>query len=165
MELSQLILPYEIFMAVTLILVLWKGGLPERCGVAAIVAMAVDQLTMEQFIPSRFTSVDVASLGADLIGFVAFGSLALYARRIWPLSAAALQVLCLSAHFARWASFSVSQEAYALIRGVPTALILVLMLGATALCIISRKRGQRDLPWQDWVSLAHKRAERDGGQE
>lgn len=164
-DLNVLVLPYATFMGVTLILVLWKGGAPERWGVASIVAMAAYQLTMETIIPSQFTSVDVASLGADLIGFVAFGVLALYARRIWPLWAAALQLLCLCAHFARWASLSVSPNAYALIRGAPTAMILVLMLGATVLCVLSRRRGQRDLPWQDWASLAQKRAGRDADQE
>lgn len=158
MELSQLVLPYQVFMAATFVVVLWKGGAPERLGVASIVAMAAYQLTMERIVPSQFTSVDVASLGADIIGFICFGTLALYARRIWPLWAAALQLLCLSAHFARWASLSVSREAYALIRGAPTASILILMLGATILCIASRRRGETDPPWQDWAAISRKRA-------
>lgn len=155
--LNQLVFPYQIFTTSTLIVVLWKGGAPERYGVATIVAMAVYQLTMETIIPSRFTNVDVASLGADIIGFVGFGALALHARRIWPVWAAALQVICLSAHAARWLSLAISQEAYALTRGVPTAVILVLMLGATVQCIISRRRGEADPQWQDWARLKRKR--------
>lgn len=157
MTLSDVAIPWATFMSLTLVFVLWKGGWPERLGVASIVALGVFQLSVEALVPSRFVSVDVSSFGADLIGFVAFGAIALHARRIWPLWATALQLLCLGAHFARWASISISREAYAVARGAPTALIILLMLGATLLCIRARKRGQIDRPWQDWRRLAQER--------
>lgn len=157
MTLNDIVMPYATFMLLTLVFVLWKGAVPERLGVASIIAMGAFQLSVERVLPSKFVAVDVSSLGADLIGFLAFGAIALHARRIWPLWATALQLLCLGAHFARWASISVSREAYAVTRGAPTALILLLMLGATLLCIRARRRGQLDRPWQDWGDIARQR--------
>lgn len=154
MTLSDVAIPWATFMALSLLFILWKGGAPERLGVASIVALGVFQLTVEMLFPSKFVTVDVSSLGADIIGFLGFGALALHARRIWPLWATSFQLLCLGAHFARWASISISREAYAVARGAPTALIILLMLGATMLCIRARRRGQVDRPWQDWGDIA-----------
>jgi hypothetical protein len=157
MSLSDVAMVWAIFMSFSLLFILWKGAAPERLGVASIFALGVFQLSVERLMPSKFVTVDVSSLGADLIGFLAFGMIALHARRIWPLWATAFQLLCLGAHFARWASISISREAYAVLRGAPTAMAILLMLGATLLCISARKRGLIDRPWQDWDQIARGR--------
>ncbi len=154
MSLNQLVIPYATFMAVSLGAVAWRGGAPERLGAVVMVVMVAFQMTMEKFIPSEFNNVDISSLGTDIIGLVGFGAIALHARRMWPLWATALQIVCLGAHFSRWASITMSPVAYALIRSVPTAVILLLLLAATVRCVVARRRGQVDVPWQDWSMLA-----------
>lgn len=157
MNLEFLLIPYWAFMLGASTFVLWKGGAPERYGVGTIVAMAIFQITMEVVTPSRFINVDAASLGADLIGFIGFGVLALHARRVWPLWAVALQMIALSAHYSRWASISMSPNAYSIMRTAPTAIILALMLGATILCLLKRRKGYSDTAWQDWSAIAEMR--------
>ncbi|MGE4404342.1 hypothetical protein [Pseudomonas sp.] len=154
---NQLLIPYQIFMLGASAFVLWKGCAPERYGVGTIFAMAVFQIIMQAVTPSRFVNVDAASLGSDLIGFIGFSVIALHARRVWPLWATALQIIALCAHFSRWASISMSKGAYLIMRGVPTAAIVVLMIIATILCILRRQRGSDDGAWQDWSAIAELR--------
>lgn len=158
MTLNDLLIPYQIFMLAACAFVLWKGCTPERYGVGTIVAMAIFQLTMEVVTPSRFINVDAASLGSDLIGFIGFGVLALHARRVWPLWAVALQIIALCAHYSRWASISMSPGAYSIMRSTPTAIIVVLMLGGTILCLLNRRKGFSDTAWQDWPGIAEMRS-------
>jgi hypothetical protein len=155
--LDDLLIPYWAFMLGGSAFVLWKGCVPERYGVGTIITMTVFQGTMEVVNPSRFIYVDAASLGADMIGFLGFGIVALHARRVWPLWAVALQIIALSAHYSRWASLSISPGAYSIMRTAPTAMIVALMLGATILLRRRGRQGYRDVPWQDWSAIARLR--------
>lgn len=160
MSLDALLIPYHAFMLGGSAFVIWKGLAPERYGVGTIVTMAIFQIVMEIVTPSRFINVDAASLGADLIGFLGFGVLALHARRVWPLWAVALQIIALCAHFSRWASISMSPGAYSIMRTAPTALIVALMLGATIVCLRRRRQGSIDAAWQNWSAIAEMRRSR-----
>lgn len=152
-----MLLLYQAFLLVALILILWKGGKPERIGALVIAAMAVWQLGADAFIPSRFDDLDTDSLVSDLIGFAGFGYLALHARRIWPIVATSLQMLCVYAHLIRFASSGLEPMVYAVARGVPTGIAVLLMLAGTILHMQARRRGEVDPPWQDWKAI---RAER-----
>ncbi len=157
MTLDDLQIPYWAFMLGASAFVLWKGSAPERYGVGTIITMAVFQITMEVVNPSRFVNVDAASLGADMIGFLGFGIVALHARRVWPLWAVALQMIALAAHYSRWASVSISPGAYSIMRTAPTAIIVALMLAATVSLLRWRRRGYSDVPWQDWSAIERAR--------
>ncbi len=148
-----MLLSYQIGLLLALIIVLWKGGKPERIGGFVILAMAIWQFAADAFIPSRFENVDFDSLVSDLIGLAGFGYLALHARRLWPIVAASLQMLCVYAHIIRFASSGLEPMVYAVARGVPTGVAMLLMLGGTILHIQARRRGEIDPPWQDWKAI------------
>ncbi|WP_188770112.1 hypothetical protein [Novosphingobium endophyticum] len=143
-------LAFFLLLPLSLALAAWKGGVPERLGALVIVVMAVVQWIAILFDPSEFVSVDPASLITDAVGAVGFGILAVQARRIWPIWAASLQLLSLSAHFARWADIGVPPFVYALMRGAPTFLVLIALLLGTILHMMRLKRHGADPSWQDW---------------
>jgi hypothetical protein len=143
-------LAFFLLLPLSLVLAAWKGGAPERFGALVIVLMAVVQRIAIQFDPSEFVSVDPASLVTDAVGAIGFGILAVQARRVWPIWAASLQLLSLSAHFARWADIGVPPFVYALMRGTPTFVALAALALGTVLHMIRLRRHGTDPSWQDW---------------
>ncbi|MCT2398846.1 hypothetical protein [Novosphingobium mangrovi (ex Huang et al. 2023)] len=143
---------FAFFLLVALVIpsALWKGGAPERVGASIILAMWGLQAGGEHFLPSGFVAVDPFSLLSDLIGFVGFGYLAVEARRIWPLWAASLQILSLSAHFARWADLSIHPMVYALMRGTPTFGAMIAIFIGTVLHRTRLQGRGYDPSWQNW---------------
>ena len=143
-------LAFFLLLPLSLALALWKGGAPERYGALVIIAMALFQRVAILFVPSHFVSVDPASLVSDAIGTVGFGILAVQARRVWPIWAASLQLLSLTAHFARWAAIGVPPFVYALMRGTPTFVVLAALVLGTALHRVRIRRHGKDPSWQTW---------------
>lgn len=129
---------------------LWKGGEPERAGAVTILLMWGLQAGAQYFLPNGFRTVDPFSLLSDLIGFAGFGYLALEARRFWPLWATSLQVLSLSAHFARWADIGIHPMVYAVMRGAPTFGAMIAIFIGTVLHLHRLRRHGCDLSWQNW---------------
>lgn len=140
-------------LALSVPLAFWKGGAPEKGGALVILAMLVAQAIGMILLPSRFTNVDPVPLLTDLIGAIGFGYLAVQALRIWPLWAASLQLLALSAHFARWATIKTPAVVYALMRGGPTFLVLLALLVGTVLHIRRCRARGTDPSWQDWSRI------------
>ncbi|MCJ2183828.1 hypothetical protein MTR62_14160 [Novosphingobium sp. 1949] len=128
----------------------WKGGEPERLGGLVILAMWGLQSFGEYFLPSRFSTVDPVAFCSDLVGTLGFGFIALHARRVWPLWAASLQLLSLSAHFARWADIGIPKIVYALMRGGPTFVVMLVLLAGTLAHWRRMRRVAVDHPWQSW---------------
>ncbi|MCJ2188933.1 hypothetical protein [Novosphingobium beihaiensis] len=149
MDLTQRI-AYFLILILSVGLALWKGGAPERAGALVFILMAVIQALVMAFIPSHFVRVDPDALVADLTGFLGFGYLALEARRFWPLWATSLQVLCLSAHFARWADIGIYPMVYAVMRGAPTFGVAIAILIGTLLHMYRLRRRGSDPSWQSW---------------
>ncbi len=145
---------FFLLLIVAVSLAFWRGGAPERWGAAIIVAMVLLQVGGESLFPSGFTSVDPLSLMTDVVGTVGFGVLALQARRVWPLWATSLQLLSLSAHFARWADIDIPPIVYAVMRGTPTFLALLAIVVGTILHVSRRRRLGNDPSWQDWSRVA-----------
>lgn len=141
---------YFLILVLSIGLALWKGGTPERIGAAVFILMALVQAVVMQVLPSRFDRVDPDSLVTDLIGFLGFSYLAIEARRIWPIWATALQVLSLSAHFARWADVAIPPLVYAIMRGAPTFGAAIAILAGTILHLRRRHRHGCDPSWQNW---------------
>lgn len=144
---------FFLLLLVSVPLALWKGGAPERGGALVILAMIAAQIVGIALLPSDFTNVDPGPLLTDLIGAVGFGYLAIQALRIWPLWAASLQLLALSAHFARWASIKTPAVVYALMRGGPTFLVLLALLVGTVLHVRRCRKHGSDRSWQDWSRI------------
>ena len=144
---------YFLILILSIGMALWKGGAPERIGAVVFVLMATVQAVVMQVLPSRFDRVDPDSLVTDLIGFLGFGYLAIEARRIWPIWATSLQVLSLSAHFARWADVAIPPLVYAIMRGAPTFGAAIAILLGTILHLRRLRRLGSDPSWQNWSGM------------
>lgn len=149
---------YFLILVLSIALALWKGGAPERIGAVVFILMAIVQAVVMQVLPSRFDRVDPDSLVTDLIGFFGFGYLAIEARRIWPIWATSLQVLSLSAHFARWADVAIPPLVYAIMRGAPTFGAAIAILLGTILHLRRLGRHGSDPSWQDWSQASARSA-------
>lgn len=78
---------------------LWRGGPPERLAAKIVIVwMMVDLSYHMIFGPSGFVEVDPAHLFIDGLELAALIYLAMRANRIWPLWAAAAQLMTFSAH-------------------------------------------------------------------
>ena len=126
----------------------WKGGPPERRGVQVLCAMLVVQLSAHVVLPSRFDGVDAVSLCVDLMGLLGFGWIALSAMRYWPVWAAALQLLSVSAHFARWVDLGLAPLAYAFMRSGPTFLVILVLLAGVVRHRLRLARLGSDPAWR-----------------
>src|SRR5262245_42695260 len=79
----------------------FQGGPPERLAAAIIASWtAIDVVYHLLFGPSGFNKVDPVHLVLDGAELVAIMWLALRANRMWPLWAAAAQLICFSGHIA-----------------------------------------------------------------
>lgn len=120
-------------LALVALLALWKGGAPERAGVALLLGMLALNLIGRLFGPPVYASVDLLALADDFAGFVGFAWLAYHARRFWPIWAAALQLLSLAGHFARAFEQKTGSLVYALMKSGPTYLLFLILLAGTLL--------------------------------
>jgi len=127
-----------------------RGGGPERWGALVIVTMMAIQYGSLVVEPQRFHSVDLVSVVVDTYGVIGFGTIALYARRVWPLWATSLQILSLSSHFARQVDAGVSPMVYGLMKSSPTFFVLVALLVGTAAHRRRLRLQGRDPGWMDW---------------
>ncbi len=128
----------------------WRGGAPEKSGAFFMVWMILIQSIAYGSVSTRFWEVDPVALLGDSILFVGFGAIALNAKRIWPLFAAGLQLISLSAHFARQVEDDVIALAYATMKVVPTALVLLLLIMGTLFHQRRLKKSGEDLAWADF---------------
>ncbi|MGX7953539.1 hypothetical protein ACWPM1_13380 [Tsuneonella sp. HG249] len=110
----------------------FRGGGAERIAVLLLLAFFAFRVAVHPLMPVRFTGLDPLALTQDLIGFVGFVWIGLRARRYWPLIAAALQLLSLSAHFARVLHLPVDPWAYSVLKSVPTLLVYIVLAIGTA---------------------------------
>jgi len=137
-------------LVLSIVYALLRGSGPERLGAGVLIAMATMQFAARAVIPPDFTTVYLVSLVVDAFGVVAFGTLAMYAKRVWPLWATSLQILSLTAHFAQEAGDTANIGTYIVMKGAPTFLaIVVLFVGA----LMHQRRLQRhgsDPAWKDW---------------
>ncbi len=131
-------------------LAFWKGGKPERLGALVIVMMTVLQLGWRLFSQRYFNTVDVAAVVVDTVGVFGFGTLAVYAQRVWPIWAASLQVLSIASHFAREVDLHVEPLVYFVLRSGPTFLVLLVLLLGTILHQRRLRSSGQDPAWTDW---------------
>jgi hypothetical protein len=125
-----------------------RGGPPERFAATAIVIwILTDAMYHLAFGPSGFDSVDPFHLVLDGAQLVAILWLALHANRMWPLWAAAAQLICVSAHLVAFIEPGGMRLAYWAMTQMPQYIQLVaLLLGALA----HTRRLQRIGPYRSW---------------
>jgi hypothetical protein len=145
----------SLFVSITLALVLltatyaWVwGGSPERIGAAIIATWFLLDIGYHLvFGPSGFDVVDPVHLLLDGLELVAITALALRANRLWPLWAAAAQLICYSGHVAAWIEPGGMRRAYWAVTQIPPFIqVLALALGAAA----HDRRMRRIGPYRSW---------------
>lgn len=136
-------------LAISLIIAFTKGGLPERIG-ATIIVTAFISSCARWFVGTNYISLDEFGFLMDVFGFSAFFSIALFARRIWPLWASALQLIAVAAHLVHALQIPIDPAAYLLMRYFPSYAVAALLC---AVCAINPRRFReidKDSCWQTW---------------
>ena len=126
-----------------------KGGAPEREGAAVIIAALALEWVGRAFVPPQFNSIYPVALIIDALATVSFGALALYARRVWPIWATALQILSLTSHFAQGIEPS-HPGIYITMKSGPTLAVLVVLLLGTFFHRRRLRQFGRDPAWMGW---------------
>lgn len=115
------------------------GQKPERFGGLIILLMIIVSDSRILIGYSTYKSVDLISLSCDVVGFVGFSTVGVLYNRVWPLWAAALQLLSVGAHFVRALEIPVRPIVYAWMKGGPTwAVYILLIIGSLLACRQSR---------------------------
>ena len=125
-----------------------RGGPPEKIAAAIIVAWILADFTYHVlFGPSGFDTVDPVHLVLDGAELVAIMWLALSANRVWPLWAAAAQLICVSGHLAVFIEPDGVRRAYWAMTQLPQYIQLIaLVCGAAA----HARRQQRIGRYRSW---------------
>lgn len=124
-----------------------RGGPPERLAAAIIVCWIMADLTYHLvFGPSGFRRVDPVHLVLDGGELVAIVWLALRANRMWPLWAAAAQLICVSGHLALFVEPGMTQAYWAMTQLPQYIQLTALVCGAVA----HARRYQRIGPYRSW---------------
>lgn len=134
----------------SIIVALTKGGLPEKWGAATLITMLAVQVAGRTVVGVHYDQLDPVTLTVDVIGFASFTAIALYARRIWPLWASALQLFSLTTHFVRVLDSQVHQAVYWLMKSAPTFGICMMLIAASILHQRRLRKTMSDPSWKAW---------------
>jgi hypothetical protein len=143
----EVLLALMLFFAVAFVAVS-RGGPPERLAAAIIVSWILTDVSYHLvFGPSGFDRVDPVHVVLDGVELAAIAWLALRANRMWPLWAAAAQLICVSGHIAIFVSPEGMRRAYwAMTQLPPYIQLLALLCGAIA----HARRLERIGPYRSW---------------
>lgn len=143
---------FEVILALTVVaaaafVAVARGGPPERLAAAIIVCWIIaDVFYHLLFGPSGFDRVDPVHLILDGGELVAIMWLALRANRMWPLWAAAAQLICVSGHMALFMEPGMRRAYWALTQLPQYIQLTALFLGAMA----HARRFDRIGPYRSW---------------
>jgi hypothetical protein len=127
---------------------LWRGGEPERIAAKIVIVWILTDVGYHLlFGPSGFVVVDPAHLVIDGGELVAITWLALRANRIWPIWAAAAQVMTFSGHIVVLiAPGGVNRAYWAMTQIPPYVQLLAMVCGA----VFHAHRYRRIGPYRSW---------------
>ena len=128
-------------------LAVWRGGAPERVGAAILfAAFMVDELYHALTGPAQFRHFDAVELAIDGFSLLAFAWLAVAANRLWPIVAAALQLMAVLGHLSTLLGSGMQRAYWAMTE--PPVLLGVVTL---AIALAAHWRRQRRIgPYPDW---------------
>ncbi len=143
---------FEVVLALVLLLApvcvaVARGGPPERLAAAIIVSWIVADVSYHLvFGPSGFARVDPVHLVLDGGELVAILWLALRANRMWPMWAAAAQLICVSGHIALFIEPGMRRAYWAMTQLPPYIQAAALLFGVWA----HARRFERLGPYRSW---------------
>ena len=126
----------------------WRGGAPEKATAAAMGYLVIVQASAYAIKQPRYLEVDEISLLVDLCMVVCLFCIALFANRMWPLYAAAMQLLALFFHTSRAIAPDVVGYAYSLLKSGPTGMVTLILLFGT---IFHQRRQKRYGDYRQWA--------------
>ena len=142
----EVILALTLFFAAGFVAVA-RGGPPERLAAVIIICWIIADVSYHLvFGPSGFARVDPVHLVLDGGELIAIVWLALRANRMWPLWAAAAQLICVSGHVALFMEPGMRRAYWAMTQLPPYIQVTALFLGAVA----HARRFERIGPYRSW---------------
>jgi hypothetical protein len=124
-----------------------RGGPPERLAAAIIISWIVADVSYHLvFGPSGFARVDPVHLVLDGGELVAIVWLALRANRMWPMWAAAAQMICVTGHIALFIEPGMRRAYWAMTQLPPYIQLAALLFGVLA----HARRFERIGPYRSW---------------
>ena len=141
---------FFILLLASIAIALRHGGHPEKWGAITLIAMTIVQVAGASYFGSRFITIDWVAFAVDIIGFASFTAIALFARRVWPLWASALQLFSLTTHFVRVFDIHVHPAVYWLMKSAPTFGVCLILTFATVLHRNRARTFGEDLSWTVW---------------
>ena len=125
-----------------------RGGGPEKVVAGAcLLWLALDPAYHWLFGNSHFSQLDAGHFLLDFGLLGAILSISLQANRMWPLVAAALQLVAIMGHMSPLLALDGMRLAYWAVTQLPFYLTVFCLLVGT---ISYRKRLQQPLPFRDW---------------
>lgn len=127
---------------------LWHGGPPERIAAKIVIVWILTDVGYHLiFGPSGFVVVDPAHLVIDGAELVAITWLALRANRVWPVWAAAAQLMTFSGHIVAMIETGGINRAYWAITQLPPYIQIVAMVCG----VVFHSRRYRQIgPYRSW---------------
>jgi len=127
---------------------IWRGGGPERAGAAILfAAFLLDEVYHMAAGPHQFEVFDPDELAIDLFSLAAFAVLAIRANRLWPMLAAALQLMAVVGHLSA-SSGAGMQRAYWVMTEAPVLLGVLTLLGGVIAHLLRQRRWSAYPDWR-----------------
>ena len=137
-----------------------RGGRPEKYAALIQLCASGIQMILYQFTHVAVATVDAVGVLADTVLVVGYVTIALNARRHWPMWAASLCLLSLTSHFSRFANSELVERGYSILSASPTAAVLLLLIIGTIGHQRRLKTNGTDPDWVDWKLASDLRSQR-----
>jgi len=136
--------------AAAITLALWKGLGPERAG-AAVLAVFTTFCSMTHVRPD-FMPLGISMCAwANLLGLIGFSIIALKAWRLWPLWAAAMQLLAVGVQACVGLDLIAQPVAVDLMQDTSLLISSIIVASGTVAVWIGRERFSHMENWRDWI--------------
>lgn len=131
-----------------------KGDEPEKNVATILMIVYLLSLLRAIFVGAEAERIDFYGFSVDLLAFVWISTIALRAVRVWPIWAAALQLLAIFSHLVQLMKIDIDPIAYGIMRAGPSYFVWIVLLIGTLLHIQRLRSGDRRPSWRNWSQLS-----------
>ena len=153
---------YWIFLALCSAYVLNRGGPPERAGIGIAIAASVLTAGLASLDSREFQDLQTGVFILDLATLLAFGALALFADRFWPLWITGIHMIGVATHSAKLVDPAIVPWVYGATQALWSYPILLAIVVGT---VRHRKRLRHygaDNSWTRFLGTAGRRRRKAG---